>query len=205
MTPPDTTSVTLTFALYLLAQNPEVQQRCAEEVKAATDCHTVEELVYTKAVIWEALRLFPAAILTNRTLSKPLELDGGFVVPEGTRVFIPIYSIHHDASNFPKPEEFRPDRWAKHDEVAKRWVERDDGDESGTIDVGNKKAFLAFSSGGRNCVGQKFATQEAIIVLATLIKGLEFGPVDGYELETTDKDLILKPANGMPLNVEIRD
>lgn len=201
---PDTTSVTLTFALYLLAQNPEIQKICLEEVKTAKNCHNVEDLVYTKAVIWEALRLFPAGNRTNRTLSKPLKLSGGFVVPEGTRVFIPIYSIHRDERNFPQPDEFRPDRWVKHDGDQDCWVEREEGEGTGTIAAGNRKAFLAFSAGGRNCVGQRFATQEAIIVLATLIKGLKFSSVDDFTLETTDKDLILKPLNGMPLKVEAR-
>lgn len=201
----DTTSVTLTFALYLLAQNPDIQQICMEEIQSVKSCQNVEDLVYTKAVIWESLRLFPAATRTNRSLAKPLELSGGFVAPAGTRIFIPIYSIHHDEKYFPQPEEFRPDRWAKYDDELKCWVEREDFDTTGSIAVGNRKAFLAFSSGGRNCVGQKFATQEAIIVLATLLKGLKFSPVEEYELETTDKDLILKPVNGMPLKVESRD
>ena len=201
----DTTSVTLTFALYLLAQNPEAQKICLEEVQAAKNCHTVEDLVYTKAIIWEALRLFPAANLTNRYLTKPVKLSSGFVAPEGTRVFMPIYVMHHDEKNFPEPEEFRPDRWSKKDEDQNCWVEREESDESGTIAAGNRKAFLAFSSGGRNCVGQRFATQEAVIVLATLIKSLKFSPVEGYKLDITDKDLIVKPVNGMPLKVQVRD
>lgn len=201
---PDTTSVTLTFALYLLATNPNVQQQCVEEIKMVKNCHNVEDLVYTKAVIWEALRLFPAGNRTNRVLAKPLELSGGFVAPAGTRIFIPIYCIHHDHRNFPQPEAFRPDRWVKEDESEDRWVEREETDETGDIAAGNRKAFLAFSSGGRNCVGQKFATQEAVVVLATLLKGLKFSPVNDYVLETTDKDLILKPVNGVPLKVETR-
>jgi cytochrome P450 len=200
----DTTSVTLTFALYVLAQNQQVQQRCVEEINSVKSTTNFEELVYTKAVIWEVLRLFPAGTRTNRNLAKPLELSGGFVAPVGTRVFIPIYSIMRDEKNFSQPEEFRPDRWAKQDSAKKCWVEREEGDELGTIEAGNRKAFLAFSAGGRNCVGQRFAIQEAVIVLATLLKGLKVSPVADFVLETTDKDLILKPANGMPLKVEAR-
>jgi cytochrome P450 family 4 len=194
----------LTFALYLLAQNPQVQQECVDEIKAAKTCQTVENLAYTKAVIVEALRLFPAAVRTNRVLAKPLQLSGGFVAPAGTRVVIPIYHIHHDEKNFPRPEEFRPDRWAKFEEEQKRWFEREENDETGTIATGNRKAFLAFSAGGRNCVGRSFAIQEAVIALATLLKGLRFSPVEDYVLEMTDKDLINKPVNGMPLKVECR-
>lgn len=175
-----------------------------EEIKSVKSTANVEELVYTKAVIMEALRLHPAATRTNRVLAKPIELSGGFVAPVGTRIFIPIYSIMRDEKNFPQPDEFRPDRWAAQDSANTCWVEREEGDGLGTIEAGNKKAFLAFSSGGRNCVGQRFAMQEAVIVLATLLKGLKVSPVPGYVLETTDKDLILKPANGMPLKIEAR-
>ncbi|CAB9512410.1 Leukotriene-B(4) omega-hydroxylase 2 [Seminavis robusta] len=203
----DTTSVTLTFALYLLAENPEVQERCFKEIEAAKNTENVEELTYTKGVIWEALRLYPAGVRTNRVLAKPIKVSGGFVAPEGTRVNIPIWSIHHDEKYFEQPEEFRPDRWAKWDDEKKHWVEREVGDEPSSdkgIAAGDRKSMLAFSAGGRNCVGQKFASQEAIIVLATLVKGLKFGPVENFELELTAKDLILKPANGLPLIVESR-
>jgi len=147
----DTTSVTLTFALYLLANHPEIQELCFEEIRDVKTIENMEELVYCKAVIWEALRLFPAAVRTNRALSKPVELSGGFVAPAGTRVIIPIWNIHRDEQNFPEPETFRPDRWAKQDESKKCWVERDastDSDE-GDIAAGDHKAFLAFSAGGR--------------------------------------------------------
>ena len=137
-------------------------------------------------------------------MSKDLPLQGGLVVPAGTRVVIPIWSIHHNESIFPHPEEFRPDRWAKQEDDKVCWAERDEADQSSDIPVGDRKAMLAFSAGGRNCVGQKFAIQEAVIVLAELLRGLKFAPKDGYELKTTIKDLILKPIHGMPLKVQIR-
>ena len=196
--------MTLAFALYLLAQNQDVQQRCVEEINAVKMAENVEELVYCKAVIWEALRLYPAAVRSTRTMSKDLPLQGGLVVPAGTRVVIPIWSIHHNESIFPHPEEFRPDRWAKQEDDKVCWAERDEADQSSDIPVGDRKAMLAFSAGGRNCVGQKFAIQEAVIVLAELLRGLKFAPKDGYELKTTIKDLILKPIHGMPLKVQIR-
>ena len=151
----DTTSVTLTFALYLLAQNPEMQEYCVEEIRSVGKIENVEELIYCKAAILEALRLYPAAVRTNRSLTKPIELSGGFVAPEGTRINIPIWNIHRDEKNFPHPEDFRPDRWAKRDDSKDCWVERDgedtdsDGDSTNAIPAGDKKAMLAFSAGGR--------------------------------------------------------
>jgi cytochrome P450 len=190
----------------MLAQNPEVQEVLVEEIQAVKNMENVDDLVYCKAVIWETLRLFPAAVRTNRVLAKPLKLSGGFVAPEGCRINIPIWSIHRDEKHFPQPEEFLPARWAKRDDEKKRWIERQLGDEMSSeavIAAGDPKAMIAFSAGGRNCVGQKFATQEAIIVLATLVKGLKFSPVSDYKLELK-QEIVLKPVNGMPLKVEAR-
>lgn len=198
--------MTLTFALFLLAQNPEVQEHLAEELQAVKNTENVEDLVYCKAVIWETLRLFPAGVRTNRVLAKPVQLSGGFVAPEGCRINIPIWSIHRDEKYFPRPEEFLPARWVKRDDEKKHWVERDVGEELSSEDdiaAGDHKAMIAFSAGGRNCVGQKFAIQEAIIVLATLVKGLKFSPVADYKLELK-QEVVLKPVNGMPLKVEAR-
>jgi cytochrome P450 len=198
--------VTLTFALFLLAQNPEVQELLVEEVQSVKSMENVDDLVYCKAIIWETLRLFPAGVRTNRVLAKPVKLSGGFVAPEGCRINIPIWSIHRDEKHFPRPEEFLPARWAKRDDEKDHWVERQSGDAtSGKEDIaaGDPKAMIAFSAGGRNCVGQKFAIQEAIIVLATLVKGLKFSAVSDYKLELK-QEVVLKPVNGMPLKVEAR-
>jgi cytochrome P450 family 4 len=202
----DTTSVTLTFALFLLAQNPQVQEHLVQELQVVKSTENVDDLVYCKAVIWETLRLFPAAVRTNRVLAKPVQLSGGFVAPEGCRINIPIWSIHRDEKNFPRPEEFLPARWAKRDDEKNRWVERHVGEEIADEDdiaAGDHKAMIAFSAGGRNCVGQKFATQEAIIVLATLVKDLKFSPSPDYKLELK-QEIVLKPVNGMLLKVEAR-
>ena len=198
--------MTLTFALYLLALNPDVQELLAKEVQSVKNLENVEDLVYCKAVIWETLRLFPAAVRTNRVLAKPIQLSGGFVAPEGCRVNIPIWTIHHDDKYFPRATEFLPSRWAKWDHKENQWVERQVGDEISSEDciaAGDHAAMLAFSAGGRNCVGQKFATQEAIIVLATLVNGLKVSPVSDYKL-ALKQDVVLKPVNGMPLKIEAR-
>lgn len=173
------------------------------EINAIQSAQNVEELVYCKAVIWEALRLFPAAVRSTRTLTKDIPLQGGFTAPAGTRVVIPIFNIHRNEKFFPAAEKFLPDRWAKQSDDS-LWVERNDDDHSSSTPVGDRKAMLAFSAGGRNCVGQKFAIQEAVIVLATLLRGLKFTPKEGYKLEVTGEDFILKPRYGMPLNVEMR-
>lgn len=201
----DTTSITLACSLYLLAHNPEMQEHCVKEIRQSKgQLENPEDLVFCKAVIWEALRKYPPAVVTLRTLTKPVTLSGGLVVPKGTDVTIPIYGIHHDEAIFPQPEDFRPDRWVFQDEKG-HWVERSVDDDSGSITAGNRHAMLAFSAGGRNCVGMKFATQEAVIALANLLNGLEFEAVAGFELKTSTKSLLHKPDNGVLLKVSARD
>lgn len=279
----DTTSIALGFALYLLAQHPNIQDECYQEVMKNTSSNDNDEdddpnkLQYCKAIILEALRLFPPAIRTNRTVKKPITLQGEFVVPVGTEVYIPIYDIHYNEQYFPSPTSFRPDRWVSKQSDG-NWIER--GDESSlsstndnspkkedqkdvsttmtingnssngnaaqstadnkksttprrnvmgarvkraysgefagppssentnatkpTIVAGNKSALLAFSAGARNCVGYKFALQEATIVLANLIKEIKFNLVPGFTLKTSTKALLHKPENGLPLLLSIR-
>lgn len=218
----DTTSTTLTFALYLLATHPQVQEACAAEIKAllqqkkdgssSARLSNAEDLVYITAVVKETLRLFPPAFQVSRTVTKPLELSGGFVAPTGIQIGIPIWVIHHDEEHFPHPDEMRPDRWAKKGtEQPEAWVsrnyreERDLGNgDDGTILAGNPDALLAFSSGGRSCPGAKFALQEAVIVLANLIKDLKFSPVPGHKLELGLEGIMPTPKGGMPLRIEHR-
>ena len=131
----DTTSITLSYSLYLLSQHKEERDICLAEIDAVMDdagreangrcCDEdgpvldVERLQYTKAVVLESLRLFPPAPMTSRSLERELEIDG-HVIPANTHVNIPIWSIHHDERNFPFPDHFLP----------KRWVERTEDDSS---------------------------------------------------------------------------
>jgi cytochrome P450 len=200
----DTTSITLAYALHMLAADPKVQEQCVQEIQNTKgDLVNADDLVLCKAVVWETLRMFPPGVITLRTLTKPLTLSGGLVVPKGMNVTIPIYGIHHDEAVFPQPDDFRPDRWAAQDAKG-QWTERGDGDEVGSIVAGNRQAMLAFSAGGRNCVGVKFAVQEAVLGLANLLNGLKFDPVPGFELKTSTKSMLLKPENGVQLGVSNR-
>ena len=106
----DTTSIALSCALYLLATHPEVERECLGEImsvmgttKASDDSISgPDALPYTRAVICEALRMYPPAPLTARHLEKPMEIRPGVVLPEGASIFVPIWSIQRCARNFPR-------------------------------------------------------------------------------------------------------
>ena len=197
----DTTSTTLSYALYLIAQHPEVEKRCLEEIDSSPN-----DLIYCKGVIMETLRMYPPATLVPRTLLKPVKLSGGLVVPEGTQVLIPIWLIQQDPKLFPHPEEFRPDRWVRRSsETLGGWVEREDSDISSDVPPAYKQGFLAFSAGARSCPGQKIATQEAVLVLAGLVKNFKFSSLPGYELRPARCGILQQPIDGVPLKIQARD
>src|SRR6202022_331217 len=84
---------------------------------------------------------------------------GGYRVRAGTTVFLSQWVMHHDPRYFEDPEVFRPDRWA--DDLARRLP---------------KYAYFPFGGGPRVCIGNSFATMEAILVLATIAQKFRLVP-----------------------------
>jgi cytochrome P450 len=199
----DTTSITLTYALYQISQYPAVEDLLLQEINRASDnLDNTDQLVYVQGVLHETLRLFPPAIATARFLQKSLQLRGGFEIPEQSFVVIPIWLIQREAKNFPEPESFRPDRWVKLQ--GDDWVERLEGDDFGSIAAANRGAFFAFSAGARSCAGSKFAMQEATLVLAGLLKAFSFRAIPGYELTPVRSGIVQHPKGGIPMTINVR-
>jgi cytochrome P450 len=230
----DTTSITLSYALYLMANHPEIQQECLKEIDMILPKLTetessmdngndmfvlddpVRQLPYTHAVVLETLRLFPPAPVTLRTLEKPMELDGK-VFPERTNIMVPIWSIQRDARNFPQPMEMHPTRWVTRRKTTvdgeSDWEERpykenttnDDGGEGQLIPPADRDAFCVFAAGARNCVGRKLALQEAVTLLAVLVRNLHFTLVEeGYEVTPKLCSVVQQPEHGLPMIISAR-
>jgi cytochrome P450 len=201
----DTTSITLTYALYLLSQHALVESRCMDEINSVSSFESLDDLGYCRGVLYETLRLFPPAPATYRTLQKSIELRGGIVITAGTNVFVPIWWVHRSEQNFCRPNEFCPERWVEQEKGSSRWVERqqtstkDDG-----IPAANPSAFFAFSAGARSCAAQNFALSEAILVLAGLLKELKFTALPDYTLHPVRDGLVQHPDDGMPMQITIR-
>jgi cytochrome P450 len=202
----DTTSITLTYALYNLAKNPKMEQECLAEInnRFRSTTPNPNELVYCKAILLETLRLYPPANATTRNLIKDVALEGGFVAPTDTYMFIPIWAIQRKAEYYPLPEEFLPDRW-----VAKTtkgvWEERSEVNlRSDMIAPANRNAFLAFSAGARSCAGSRFAFMEMTLILASLLKDIHFSVHPDYVVEPERAGIVQHPKGGMPMKVEFR-
>ena len=152
----DTTSTTLTYALWALGHHPELQDRAAREVGELGDRSlTVEDLPalpFTVQVIHEALRLCPPAAALARLATRDTEVDG-FRIERGTNLIVGIYALHRDPALWEAPEAFDPDRFS---------TERSRGR--------NRWQYLPFGAGARSCIGDHFAMLEATLGLASVVR-----------------------------------
>jgi len=143
----ETTASTLNMTWWLLSQNVKVERRLAAELEilAADAFPGIEDLPafsYTRGVIDEALRLYPAGWLLTRRAKKDDRL-GDYFVPAGTEIYISPYMIHRHPDFWVDPRSFRPERFDRESPRQKR-----------------SAAMLPFSAGPRNCIGEFFARTE---------------------------------------------
>jgi cytochrome P450 len=152
----DTTSTTLTYALWALGHHPELQDRVANEVgvlgERALSVDDVPALPFTVQVIHEALRLCPPAAALARLATRDTVVDG-FRIERGTNLIVGIYALHRDPALWHAPETFDPDRFS---------TERSRGRD--------RWQFLPFGAGARSCMGDHFAMLEATLGLASVVR-----------------------------------
>ena len=112
----DSTSTTLTWALYELAQNSQYLRQLEAEIdgvigsEAAPTIKTIHKMPFLKNCVKETLRMYPSMIATVRTIEEDMELDGYFL-PKGTLLQFNTYNICRSAKYFEEPEKFDPNRW----------------------------------------------------------------------------------------------
>ena len=112
----ETTSVALAWTLYELAKNPLIQEKVRAEIDAVLregnelTWETVEELKYLENVTKESLRLHPPAHITARTPISD-EIVGGYLIPKGTLIVLPINPLQNVPQHWSNPDEFQPERF----------------------------------------------------------------------------------------------
>ncbi|CAE6483300.1 unnamed protein product [Rhizoctonia solani] len=165
----DTTAATLTFAVYMLAENPEIMAKLRGEVLGrlgASNYPTSEdfkEMKYLRAVLNETLRLFPPVPMNERTAVRSTVLHSAgkkYYIPAGANIPYSILHMHRRMDLWgPDAEEFDPERWL--DDRLKKYV------------TPNPFIFLPFNAGPRICLGQQFAYNEASYFLSRLLQRVE--------------------------------
>ncbi|XP_060525852.1 probable cytochrome P450 6a17 [Cylas formicarius] len=158
-------ATTMTFGLFELARNQEVQDKVREEVRTVLEKYggkftyeAAQELVYTEKVVQETLRKYPPLSTLTRVCSKDYKVPGSdLVIEKGTYVQISAWGLHLDPDYFPNPEVFDPENFS-----VERKAARPDF------------TYLPFGDGPRICTGWRFGLILSKLGLAALLKGHRF-------------------------------
>lgn len=186
----ETTALALTWSFYLLALHPEIEARVLSEIAAAEapdgtlPPEAVAGLAYTRQVVSEALRLYPAAPALLRSPAVPVSVGGHDLKP-GAAIFIPVYAVHRHHSLWDDPDRFDPERFRPE-----------------AVKARHRYAYLPFGGGPRVCIGMGFALLEAVAILARLLPRFRFEPAG--EPPTPTAQITLRPKAGMRVQLRHR-
>ncbi|XP_018400102.1 PREDICTED: cytochrome P450 4C1-like [Cyphomyrmex costatus] len=184
----DTTAKGICFALLLLAEHKDIQNRVRDEIKTAMEengkkftINILHNLSYLDRCLKETLRLYPSVYFISRITAEDVKLQS-YIIPVKTIVHLNIYGLHRDPNFWPNPEIFDPDRFL-FEKIRNR----------------HPYSYLPFSAGPRNCIGQRFAMLEMKAIIASLIHNFYLEPIDYLKDLRMEVDLVLRPAH--PLRV----
>jgi cytochrome P450 len=155
----ETTATALFWALYLLALDTESQERLAREARDTEGTTDPEQLTFTRAVIDEALRLYPPAFLIARAAIGADDV-AGYPVRKGDVILIAPWLLHRHEKLWQAPNAFMPARFLPGARPPERF------------------SYLPFGAGARVCIGAHFALVEATLALARLVGACRIGLVD---------------------------
>ncbi len=168
----ETTASGLNWTWYLLSQHPQAEARLHAELDAAPAMAApglaeMEALAFTSQVVNEALRLYPPGWLLSRR-NVAADVLGGFAVPPGTNVLLPLYLLHRHPRYWKDPDRFEPERFdSEHEAERPRF------------------AYMPFAAGPRHCIGETFALYEMLAHLYKVARRyrLVYVPDKPLELE----------------------
>ncbi|XP_069433031.1 cytochrome P450 27C1 isoform X7 [Ovis canadensis] len=158
----DTTSFTLSWAVYLLARHPEVQQALYREIvrnlgeRHVPTAADVPKVPLVRALLKETLRLFPVLPGNGRVTQEDL-IVGGYLIPRGTQLALCHYATSYEDANFPRAKEFRPERWLR----------------QGSLRRVDNFGSIPFGYGARSCIGRRIAELEIHLLVIQLLQHFE--------------------------------
>jgi cytochrome P450 len=184
----ETTATTMTWVWYLLTLYPEWQERIRDEViRVAGDrpltAEDVPSLVLTRAVIDEALRLYPVVANLMRCAERTTELLPDLTVPRGEAVLISPWLLHRHKRHWRDPDRFDPMRFIGEEAAARP-----------------RHVYMPFGGGPRICIGASFAILEAILILGTYAQRAHVTIVNASEVMPQAR-IVLRP--NVPLRATI--
>ncbi|XP_007557321.1 cytochrome P450 4T8 [Poecilia formosa] len=186
----DTTSSGISFILYCLACHPEHQKLCRDEIcealqgKDTMEWEDLNKIPYTTMCIKESLRLYPPVPGISRQITKPITFFDGRTLPAGSHIGVSMFATHRNATVWENPDVFDPLRFLP-ENVSKR----------------SPHAFVPFSAGPRNCIGQTFAINELKVVTALTLKRYELIEDPDNKPKIIPR-LVLRSLNGIHIKIK---
>ncbi|MET0362833.1 MAG: cytochrome P450 [Sphingobium sp.] len=186
----ETSASALSWALYLLSESPDLQERLHAEIIAAAGegpigFEHLRGMEGVRNLFRETLRLYPPIGFFARTITKPTVMRDK-QMKTGAMIVISPWLVQRNAENFGCPHSFDPDRFTRPEEAESV-----------------KTAYMPFGKGPRICVGAGFAQQEAMLVLAAVIRAFRLEYPAGPKPEPVSR-LTLRPKKGIGLRLELR-
>jgi cytochrome P450 len=185
----ETTADALTWAWYLLSQNPQVEAAFHAELDRVLagrlpSFADLPELRYTESVFAETLRLYPPAWGIGRRALEDYQVSD-FAIPARSVVLLSPYVVHRDPRWFPEPLACHPERWLTEDAARPKF------------------AYFPFGGGARVCIGERFAWMEGTLLLAAIGQRWRLRLEPGHRVETHAR-ITLRPKYGMRMIAERR-
>ncbi len=186
----ETTANAMAWLMYLVSQHPAVEEQLLAEVDAQWPAEglTLAHLgafPYVRQVIEESLRIYPTIWSVGRNCVEEDEL-GGYGIPAGMNVIVPIFHFHWNEKYWPEPRKFDPARFAP-----------------GNRPANENLIYFPFGAGPRSCVGNHFAMQELMIMTVLFYRHFRFRLEPGFAVQA-DPLITLRPKFGMRLIAERR-
>ncbi|KAG8177132.1 hypothetical protein JTE90_012015 [Oedothorax gibbosus] len=191
----DTTSLGVSWALYLIGLNKDVQAKLQEEmdrifgddIEREITTEDLNDMKYLECVLKESQRLYPSVPFFARYITEDFQMCG-YTLPKGSSCFVLSYSLHRDKDVFPNPEKFDPDRF-----LPENCIDR------------NPYAYVPFSAGSRNCIGQRFALMEEKVIVSSILRNFTLESLDTRDKVLPVPELILKPSRDMRIKIRKRN
>ncbi|EDV36701.1 uncharacterized protein Dana_GF11817 [Drosophila ananassae] len=190
----DTTSIGLIFGLMNMGLYADKQELCFQEIQehieddlSNLDISQLNKLKYLDYFVKETMRLYPSVPIMGRATVQETELSNGLILPKATQITIHVFDIHRNPKFWDSPEEFKPERFSPENSQNRHTY-----------------AYIPFSAGQRNCIGQKYAMQEMKTLLVAVLKQFKILPVTDPESIVFTTGITLRTKNKIQVKLQRR-
>ena len=186
----ETTANAMAWLLYLVSKHPDVEQKLLAEIAAkfpegGLNSANIHAFTYVRELIEESLRVYPSIWSIGRRCTEADEL-GGYQIPIGMNVVVPIFYFHWSERFWKDPQKFDPSRFSPDRRPPPQSL-----------------VYMPFGAGPRSCIGNHFALQELMIMTILFYRAFRFRLEDQFAVEP-DPLITLRPKQGMKMHLSLR-